>query len=138
MAVDRLADDYEPDFATDLSVHERARALVAAIQAGDVEVVADEKAATTGNFYVEVSCLGRPSRFATTKAQFWAMVVSGKVVVIVDVPTLREAVARAQLEGREVRMGRGSHPTTGVLIPVRELVHRCVSATDVDQLRLGV
>jgi hypothetical protein len=87
-----------------------------------VEVKADFRAADTGKTYVEIACNGRPSGIMTTEASYWAVVLPGDTALMVPIERMRQLVEDSIAEGLTARMGRGSHPTVGALIPLQRLV----------------
>ena len=132
-AVDRMAAGYEPSFDIDLKLGQQGELYVAEILAsietgnGEVEVKTDEKALTTGNVYVEYECKKfggwQKSGISITGARFWAFVIGGDVVVFVPVERLKATARRLfhQSSYFQKECSRGSHPTKGVVIPLRTL-----------------
>lgn len=135
MSIDRLAEGYQPDFDIDAAVGRQGELLVnsviAALRDGTAEVKTDERAAQTGNVYVEWSCLRRnawhPSGIAATKADVWAVVI-GRVVIVAPREVVLEAAREAYREGRRVACTVGSHPTQGVTLPIDSLIRRYMAA----------
>jgi hypothetical protein len=118
---------YQPDFDLDLERGRVKEDLARRLLADDndrltVECKADDRAYDTGNHYAELSCKGRPSGLATTKATYWAVGLPDGVMVMVPVAKMRDLADEAVAEGKVARMTRGSHPTFGALIPLWRLV----------------
>lgn len=130
----RLIPGYQPDFDIDSAVGRQGELivldLVAALRSGRVEVKIDERAAMTGNVYIEHECLRRgrwqPSGIATTKANLWAFVLGRGVIVAASVEVVSRVHARALAEGRLRETSRGSHPTRGAIVPLTSIVSRCI------------
>lgn len=137
MSVDRLANGYQPNFDIDAAVGRQGELLVRdvgqALADGSAEVKTDERAASTGNVYVEFKCLRRgymeDSGIAATQAEVWAWVLNRQVVVAAPTVVVRQAARAAFKEGRKTHAPRGSHPTQGVLLPVDSLIHRLLAAS---------
>jgi hypothetical protein len=119
----------QPNWDLDKLRGEEGEQLVAAMRsaviAGTCEVKTDAMALRTGNVYVEYACKTSqgwmPSGIATTKAASWAFVL-GRTVVWMPTWALKN-VARGKLnDGKKKECATGSHPTKGVLVPVKDLV----------------
>lgn len=87
-----------------------------------VEVKADERAESTGNHYVELSCKGRPSGIRITQAAYWSVALPDGTVVMVPTEKVRRLADKAEEQGHVAHMDRGSHPTRGALVPLARLV----------------
>jgi hypothetical protein len=132
-ALDRLSEGYEPSWDIDRRVGARGEAQAAshidAYAAGRVEVKTDERAATTGNVYVEYECRRadgwHASGIATTRADYWTFVVGG-LMLTVHTDTLKR-ITRSHYCSRRRECTRGSHPTKGVLVPLTDLVAQAVA-----------
>ena len=116
-----------PDWDIDRARGEEAEQLVrqmrTALAVGSCEVKRDDKAARTGNVYVERECLTArgwmPSGIQSTKATNWVFVLYDmRVIVWMPVWLLRNIAAA----GRPAECRVGSHPTRGVVIPVDRLL----------------
>jgi hypothetical protein len=118
---------YEPRWDIDLREGELAERLVIDLLTDDtIEVKHDRKALQTGNLYVETDCRRRdgwnPSGISTTKATVWFFVLHelDKVLISVRTSTLQRLVAKNGRRRAEEK--DGSHPTRGVLVPVRDVL----------------
>jgi len=92
-----------------------------------VETKTDIWAARTGNLYIEYSCryFGeyKPSGIAVTTAEVWALVLATEVTVFAPVDRLKAVARYYYVRGYTKNGGiNGTHPTWGVLIPVRNLL----------------
>lgn len=123
----RQSAGYEPRFDLDMKVGQRgeshALAIIDGIQNGTVEVKTDERAADTGNLYVEFAHKSRgkwvPSGIAKTQALYWCYVLYGdELALFVPTDVLKEYAEKH----RWVEMPRGSHPTRGYLVPFAALM----------------
>jgi hypothetical protein len=121
LSVDRQAEGYQPNWDIDLAVGKAGEAqVIDTIDAwthGRIEVKTDARAAQTGNLFVEFECKGRPSGIMVTKADSWAFVL-GHAIIIIPTGLLR-SVCTGGL--RWVSMPRGSHPTRGYLLPIKDI-----------------
>lgn len=131
----RLSDGYVPDFDIDAAVGRQGELLMANVidgmRDGSVEVKTDEKAASTGNVYVEFSCYRRgswrDSGIALRGSETWVIVL-GRIALVAPAEFVRSAARAAYREGRMRECVRGSHPTRGVVIPLDSLVSRLMAA----------
>lgn len=134
-SIDRLAEGYEPNFDIDAAVGRQGelfwRDVQKALADGSAEVKTDEKALITGNVYLEYQCLRsgewRPSGIATSSSEIWVHVI-GTVAVSAPLWQIREVARKAYQNGCQKEMMRGSHPTRGVLISLRDLLPLLVEA----------
>ncbi len=143
-AVDRMAEGYQPNFDIDYEIGRQGELYVArvidSLRSGAIEVKTDDKAAQTGNAYLEVQCLYRGewkrSGIAATQSDIWCHVVSEEVIVIAPTHRVR-ALARYYWGTRYQKdCKRGSHPTKGVVIPLRTFIERLVHGVPDEQGRL--
>lgn len=129
-AADRMADGYEPRFDIDYEAGRQGELFVArvidAVKDGSAEVKTDERAADTGNVYLEYECRyrgeWRRTCIATTPAELWCHVI-GEVIIVAPTVRVRE-VARyfGRFPSYRRELTRGSHPTKGICIPINEFV----------------
>lgn len=125
---------YAPQWDLDVKVGQRGESylqhIVAAMLHGDegtIEVKTDDRAITTGNVFIEYMSKGNPSGIDRTQATLWATVIGG-VVVIVPTQAVKEVVAKEVVAGNVRHMGRGSHPTVGVVIPISDYIYKAIEA----------
>lgn len=130
-ASDRLAKGYEPTFDIDAEVGRQGElfitSVVDAARSASIEVKTDERAASTGNFYVEFECLKRgqwtKSGIAITSCELWAFVL-GDSAWVVPTSTLKELARVRRRQGHVKECMRGSHPTRGVIVPIAWMVRQ--------------
>jgi len=124
---------YAPDFDVDRARGEEAerlfRKLRSGILVGTTEVKRDDRAANTGNFYVELECQRadgwHDSGLRTTKANGWC-IVAWPIVVAMPVWILRQVIEGCQ----PAACRRGSHPTRGVLVPLNSILIRALEVAN--------
>lgn len=131
MSVDRLSDGYVPDFDLDYEIGRQGELftvdIVEAFQRDAVEVKTDEQASRTGNVFVEYECRRRdgwhPSGIATTEAVAWVFVlVRDSLMLVIDTNHLKAVARECHKRGQTRPCSRGSHPTRGVVVPIRSLI----------------
>jgi hypothetical protein len=124
------AEGYEPRFDLDAEVGRQGELFVTnikdALARGSAEVKTDREAARTGNLYVEYECLRRkgwtPSGIQVTQADVWVFVLRvDELALVVSTATLRD-ISRRLWRTYRTECVRGSHPTKGVLVPIRLLI----------------
>lgn len=130
MSVDRLTDGYQPDFDIDQQVGRQGELwvtnIIRALLEGRSEVKTEEAALRYGNLYVEFQCLRRGrwrwSGIATTKAEVWVSIpIPDGMAIVISTERLRSIVKPKWLRGDIKECVRGSHPTRGVTVPIRDL-----------------
>lgn len=126
----RLSEGYRPEFDIDLRRGKAGEQLVAnfvkGFLDGTIEVKADAKYLDTQRIYIEYECRRRdgwqPSGIATTKADYWALVLGEAVVIGIPTPIVvrcyEKALAADARYGHRVEEKDGSHPTRCVAIPL--------------------
>ena len=108
------------DFDLDLSVGHGGEALVNELLTGGktIEVKTDLKWKNTGNLYIETVCWSHnnsewyPSGLSTTKADVWAFVLEG-TVLLVPTQILKQAVT---VWGHPITCNIEPNPSKGYLI----------------------
>lgn len=138
MTYDRLADGYVPNWDIDSAVGRQGELLVADIiqalrDGASIEIKTDDAASKYGRIYLERRCLygGQylPSGIANTSAELWAQVLASEVVVIAPTWRFKQAALKAwQSSALRKDMPRGSHPTKGIVIPLRYLLEWLMEA----------
>ena len=123
----------EPRFDLDFQRGRQAELWVGddireALIADRIEVKRDDLARRTGNIYVEYECLRRgqwrPSGIQTTESQLWIFVIEmGKLAIVIELEKLKDAARKAAQNGGKRECLRGSHPTRGVAVPMRDLLN---------------
>lgn len=121
----------QPDWDVDKARGEEAEALYRALRRhimnGTAEVKCDDRAAETGNIYVEYACQTaqgwKPSGIATTKATTW-VIFADPILLAMPTWVLRNLARDAKDQGHTRECIVGSHPTRGVVLPMRDLADR--------------
>jgi hypothetical protein len=120
----------EPRFDSDAEIGYQGElfveGVVEALKRGYGEVKTDERAASTGNVFIESECRYRdgwgPSGIQTTESTIWTFVIGRTVAVSVPVDILRHVWEVGRAEGLERGGGQnGTHPTRGVVMPIHKL-----------------
>lgn len=119
----------QPDWDVDKARGEEAEALFRKVRggllAGTTEVKRDDRTSQTGNVYIEYECRTatgwKPSGIATTKATTW-VIYTEPVMTVMPTWVLKKLCRKQFKEKGHHECGNGSHPTRGVVIPIRELV----------------
>lgn len=123
--VDRLAPGYQPQWDIDYQIGKQGELFMTnvlrSLGTARIEIKTDEMAARTGNVYIEYECRGRPSGIATSKAEFWAWVLPGDIILVAKTSAVRD-LARTYFRAGKSECRRGSHPTRGVLVPVKHIL----------------
>lgn len=125
----------QPNWDIDRERGEKAedlfRALRNGILVGTTEVKRDDRAAETGNVYIETECQRfdgwHPSGLndPDLKATAWA-IVCWPVIVALPVWILRQVIEGAQPAACAV----GSHPTRGVVVRLSEFLPRAIAVAN--------
>lgn len=123
---------HEPRWDIDRARGEEAEQLVrrmrTALAVGSAEVKRDDRAAATGNVFLEYECRTQAgwsrSGIATTEAVNWVWVLYDMRVIVWMPVWLQRNIGRALWAdpGQRAECQRGSHPTRGVLIPTDALL----------------
>lgn len=138
---DRLSDGYVPNWDIDSAVGRQGELyvlrIIDALKGGaSIEVKTDDAASKWGRVYLERECLYgnvfRRSGLATTSAELWAQVVASDVAIIAPTWRWKQAAKRAwKSPALHKELNRGSHPTKGVVIPLRSLIEWLMEAEPV-------
>lgn len=127
----RVVEGYNPDFDIDLRIGQKAELLTEQFLRGvmdTVEVKSDLVWANTNRVYLEHECRRKdgwqPSGIASTKADYWALVLGETIILLI--PTWALQAAHRKALDPALRLTReekdGSHPTRGVAIPTQLLL----------------
>lgn len=110
--------NYNNDFSHDLALGQLGEDYVGEILSNStIEVKSDLQAHKTGNVYVEYESRGKPSGISTSQAEYWAFVISGRVVIL---PTAQlKKIARLYFKPVA---GGDNNTSKGVLIPLTALL----------------
>lgn len=115
----------QPDFDIDFRRGQQGelfvQRIIQGIKDGTTEVKRDDRAAETGNLYIETECLRQDvycsSGISETRAEIYAFVV-GDLMLAVPTPMLRQILPSL----RRASCDRGNHPTRGYLLPLGTLI----------------
>lgn len=91
---------------------------------GKIEVKRDEKAASTGNVFIEIYCSGKSSGLRATEADTWCITIpyeNGQTDFLIPTNILR-TMARYFAVTKGVVSGGDDGKTVGILIPVDAFV----------------
>ena len=112
---------YSNSFSHDLDFGERAEDFINEIfsDGKKIEVKYDRMAHLTGNIFVEVYSMDKPSGISTTQANYWIFVIDKKdYAIILNVKKLKELCRQVyQIEG--LRQGGDNNTSKGLLIPIK-------------------
>jgi len=115
------------DFDLDFSKGKEGENLVEeTLLSGTIEVKTDLRWKDTGNLYVETECFYRtsnswePSGLSVTKADYWAFVLNG-LIVILPTDDLRQVV---EFEGTAVDCKIEPNPSRGFLIKPEHILRK--------------
>lgn len=114
------------DFDLDLANGKVGETLVEELLTGGktIEVKTDLKWKNTGNLYIETICWSHnnqewyPSGLSTTKAEYWAFVLEGMVLMVLT-EQLRKAVT---LFGHPITCNIQPNPSKGYLIKPNDVI----------------
>lgn len=87
-----------------------------------LELKSDQRAADTGNVFVEYSQHGRPSGIAITECSWWTTEVVGDVFVTQRMQRMKELARRAFRHPDRRRAGGDFNAYEGILVPTFWLV----------------
>lgn len=138
---DRLSDRYQPDFDLDRAVGAQGELFVASIaeslSTGLAEVKYEQAASKYGNVYIEFSCRRageyRPSGIDATDSDVWAFVLGRdqpQIMVAAPVALVQAVKERALREGQIRNTIRGSHPTNGAVVSLKDLLRWLLDEAD--------
>jgi hypothetical protein len=84
-----------------------------------VEVKTDYKATRTGNLFIEYESRGKPSGLSTSKADYWAFIISNEQIIIVETNKLKTLCRDNKLSRVN---GGDSNTSKGVLLPLINII----------------
>ena len=112
---------YNNDFRHDLEVGQLGEKLLADIlENRTIEVKKDLKAMQTGNVFIEYSSRGKLSGLSTSQADWWALIVSDKVIKLIKTDYLKE-LCRPYIGTKRDVLGGDNDTSKGILLPVKEI-----------------
>mgnify|MGYP003650835229 FL=1 len=110
------------EFSYDLLLGQRGEGLLADILKlnGDkIEVKTDYKATRTGNLFIEYENRGKASGLATSRADYWAFIISNEQIIIVETNKLKTLCRDNNLSRVN---GGDSNTSKGVLLPLINII----------------
>lgn len=114
--------EHNSNFEHDLKLGQKGENLLANIllKKGDlIEVKTDFQAQETGNVFVEYKSRNKLSGISTTKAHYWAFIVSNEQIVIIEIKKLKKL---CKIEGLKRIKGGDENTSEGILLPVDTLI----------------
>ena len=138
---DRLSDGYEPNFDLDREIGRQGELFVShiaeSLTRGLAEVKYEPSASKYGNVYLEYACrrngVYQPSGIDETGSDVWAWTLGRhrpQIMVAAPVPLVRGVKDRALREGQIRNTIRGSHPTNGAIVSLRDLLRWLLNEAD--------
>lgn len=114
--------EHNSDFRYDLKLGIIGEKYLAdVLQNRRIEVKTDFQAAETGNVYLEYKSRGVPSGISTSKADWYAFVLSNDNIILVKTEKLKALVKKRFKANRGVK-GGDKNTSWGVLLPITELL----------------
>tara|TARA_R110000751_G_scaffold146315_1_gene250288 strand:+ start:59 stop:409 length:351 start_codon:yes stop_codon:yes gene_type:complete len=111
------------DFSHDLEIGKKAENYLAKILllTGDkIEVKADFQAKKTGNIFIEYESRNKLSGITTSKADFWAILISNEQIIIIETKKLKTL---CKAKGIKRVRGGDENTSKGVLLPLTKLIN---------------
>ena len=117
--------EYCNDFKYDLKVGQEAEnELGKILSCKTIEVKRDSWTYKSGNIAVEFESRGKKSGIATSKAEWWAFVLSGgykdEIIVLIKDRKIRSLTTEYYIKGSVKEMG-DNNTSKAVLIPIKEI-----------------
>jgi len=114
---------YNNDFSYDLELGKKGENLLAKILllTGDkIEVKTDLQTTQTGNVFIEYKSRNKLSGISTTKAHYWAFVISNEQIIIVETNKLKQL---CKSKGVKRVDGGDNNTSKGILLPLNKLTN---------------
>ena len=114
---------YNSDFSHDLELGKKGENLLAKIlllKGDKIEVKTDLQATQTGNVFIEYKSRDRLSGLSTTKADYWAFLISNEQIIIIETNKLKEL---CKTKGLRRVDGGDNNTSKGILIPLNKLIN---------------
>lgn len=110
--------NYNNDFKYDLKIGQIAeRDLGHLFDHSSIEVKRDFLALKTGNVYVEYKSRGKLSGLSITKSDWYAFVLSEKVIIFIKTQKLKQI---CKTKGK-IKAGGDNNTSEGVVLPIKYL-----------------
>jgi len=114
---------YNSDFSHDLELGKKGENLLAKIlllKGDKIEVKTDLQATQTGNVFIEYQSRDRLSGLSTSKADYWAFLISNEQIIIIETNKLKEL---CKTKGLRRVDGGDNNTSKGILIPLNKLIN---------------
>jgi hypothetical protein len=114
---------YNSDFSHDLELGKKGENLLAKIlllKGDKIEVKTDLQATKTGNVFIEYKSRDRLSGLSTSKADYWAFLISNEQIIIIETNKLKEL---CKTKGLRRVDGGDNNTSKGILIPLNKLIN---------------
>lgn len=114
---------YNRDFSHDLELGQKGENLLAKIlllKGDKIEVKTDLQATKTGNVFIEYKSRDRLSGLSTSKADYWAFLISNEQIIIIETNKLKEL---CKTKGLRRVDGGDNNTSKGILIPLNKLIN---------------
>jgi hypothetical protein len=114
---------YNSDFSHDLELGKKGENLLAKIlllKGNKIEVKTDLQATQTGNVFIEYQSRDRLSGLSTSKADYWAFLISNEQIIIIETNKLKEL---CKTKGLRRVDGGDNNTSKGILIPLNKLIN---------------
>jgi len=114
---------YNSDFSHDLELGQKGENLLAKIlllKGDKIEVKTDLQATQTGNVFIEYKSRDRLSGLSTSKADYWAFLISNEQIIIIETNKLKEL---CKTKGLKRVDGGDNNTSKGILIPLNKLIN---------------
>tara|TARA_R100001224_G_scaffold84243_1_gene53527 strand:+ start:524 stop:874 length:351 start_codon:yes stop_codon:yes gene_type:complete len=114
---------YNSDFSHDLELGQKGENLLAKIlllKGDKIEVKTDLQATQTGNVFIEYKSRDRLSGLSTSKAEYWAFLISNEQIIIIETNKLKEL---CKTKGLRRVDGGDNNTSKGILIPLNKLIN---------------
>ncbi len=115
--------NYNSDFSHDLQLGKKGENLLAKIlllKGDKIEVKTDFQAKQTGNLFIEYKSRNKLSGLTTTKAEYWAFLISNEQIIIIETNKLKEL---CKINGLKRVTGGDNNTSKGILIPLNKLIN---------------
>jgi len=112
---------YNSDFSHDLELGQKGENLLAKIlllKGDKIEVKTDLQATQTGNVFIEYKSRDRLSGLSTSKADYWAFLISNEQIIIIETNKLKEL---CKTKGLRRVDGGDNNTSKGILLPLKKL-----------------
>lgn len=114
--------EYNSDFKYDLKLGQLGEKMLGRILTNEtIEVKTDYQATQTGNIFVEYNSRGKISGIITTRAKWYAYILSNHKIILISTRRLRD-LCRPYLGTKRDIVGGDKDTSKGILLPIRDLL----------------